>query len=117
MSLAYVYAALLLHEAKKEITGEAICEVLKAAGIEPDPALAKAWASVLKTLNIEELKTRAVAIPMAAAAPAPTTTAAAPETKPAEEKKEEKKEEAEKKAEEEKGGEEESLEGLSALFG
>ena len=112
MSMAYVYACLILHEAKKEITDEAICKILEAAGITPDKALAKAWADVIKTLNIEELKKRAVAVPMAAA-PAVTVTPAAPEAKP-EEKKEEKKEEKREEKKEEAG---EALEGLSALFG
>jgi len=113
MSMAYVYACLILHEAKKEITDEAICKILEAAGITPDKALAKAWADVIKTLNIEELKKRAVAVPMAAAVPTATVTPATPETKP-EEKKEEKKEEKREEKKEETG---EVLEGLSALFG
>ena len=107
--MEYVYAALLLHRAGKEVSEENVKKVLSAAGINPDEARVKALVAALSEVNIDEVLKSATAMPVAAPAAAP---AAAPQ--PAEE---EKKPEAkeEKKKEEEK--EEEALAGLSALFG
>ncbi len=102
--MEYVYAALLLHSAGKEITEDNVKNVLKGAGIEPDDARVKALIASLKEVNIEE------AIKQAAVAPAAAP--AAPAAAPAEEKKEEK-----KAAEEEKKSEEEAAGGLASLFG
>jgi large subunit ribosomal protein L12 len=98
----YIYSALLLHSAGKEITEEAVTNVLKAAGIEPDSAKVKALVASLKEVNIEEAIQKAAVVQ---AAPQPVQQAA--EQKPAEE---------EKPKEEEKT-EEEAVSGLSALFG
>jgi len=103
--MEYVYSALILHSLGKEINEEAIAEIIKAAGAEPDMARIKALVSALSEINIEE------AIKTAAFAPV----AAAPAEAPAEEKKEEKEEE--KKEEEEEKKEEEAIAGLGALFG
>jgi len=100
--MEYVYAALLLHSAGKEITEDNVKNVMKGAGIEPDEAKVKALVSSLKDVNIEE------AVKQAAVAPA----AAAPAAPAGEEKKEEK-----KQAEEEKKSEEEAAGGLASLFG
>jgi large subunit ribosomal protein L12 len=102
--MEYVYAALLLHKLKQNITEDSVKGVVKAAGVAPDDVRVKALVAALSEVNIEEaLKAAPVAV--AAAAPAagaaPTGGAAAAK---AEEKKEEKKEE-------------EALEGLSSLFG
>jgi len=97
----YVYSALLLHSAGKEISEEAITNVIKAAGIEPDAAKVKALVASLKEVNIDEALQKAVAVQAAQPAQAAT------EQKPAEE---------EKPKEEEKT-EEEAAGGLSALFG
>jgi len=99
--MEYVYTALLLHAAGKEISEESVNGILKAAGIEPDSARIKALTAALEGVNIDEAISTAVAIP-SPAAPA----AGAPE-----EKKEEKKEE------EKKVSEEEAAAGLGALFG
>ncbi len=101
--MEYVYAALLLHSAGKEITEDNVKNVMKGAGIEPDEAKVKALVSSLKDVNIEE------AVKQAAVAPAAAAPAAAPA---GEEKKEEK-----KPAEEEKKSEEEAAGGLASLFG
>ena len=100
-----VYAALLLHSAKKEINEANLKKVVEAAGDKPEAGKIKALVSSLEGVDIEEaIKQTAVA---ATAAPA----AAAPEAGASEEKKEEKKEEDQgKKAEE-------AAAGLSALFG
>lgn len=104
--MEYIYSALLLHSAGKEITEEAVEKVMKAAGIEPDPARVKALVASLKEVNIEEAIKSAAIAPQAAAQPASASAAA----------QEEKKEE-EKKEEEEAPTEEEALSGLGALFG
>ncbi|MCK4718599.1 MAG: 50S ribosomal protein P1 [Thermoplasmata archaeon] len=105
--MEYVYSAMILHTAGKDITEDGIAKVLKAAGVEPDTARIKALTASLDGLDIEEAISTAVAAP-AAAAPAGGAGGAAPA---AEDKKEEKKEE------EEKVSEEEAAAGLGALFG
>jgi large subunit ribosomal protein L12 len=100
--MEYVYAALLLHKLKQNITEDSVKSVVKAAGVAPDDVRVKALVAALSEVNIEEaLKAAPVAV--AAAAPAGGAAPAAAAAK-AEEKKDEKKEE-------------EALEGLSSLFG
>ena len=102
--MEYVYAAMLLHKAGKEITEDAIKAVLTAAGVTVDEARVKALVAALQGVDIEEaIKKAAVAAPVAAA-----TSAAAPV---AEEKKEEKEKVDDKKAEASAAA------GLGALFG
>lgn len=99
--MEYVYAALLLHKLKQNISEDNVKSVVKAAGVKPDDVRVKALVAALSEVNIEEaLK----AAPVAVAAAAPAGGAAAPAAAAKEEKKEEKKEE-------------EALEGLSSLFG
>ncbi len=100
--MEYVYSAMLLHSAKKEITEDAVKKVLVAAGVEADDARIKALVASLKDVNIEEAISKAAvaapvaAAPMAAAADAP----------------------AQEEVEEDKGKtEEEAAEGLGSLFG
>jgi large subunit ribosomal protein L12 len=93
-----VYAALMLHEAKKEITEENVKRLIEAAGTQVEEAKIKALVAALQGVNIDEALKQAVAIQTQ-----PTTT---------QEKKEEKKEE-----EESKKKAEEAVAGLSALFG
>lgn len=105
--MEYVYAALLLDAAKKEISANSLMEVVKAAGMSPDEARAKAVAEALKGVNIEEtIKNASV---LQAAAPAAAAAGAAPA---AGAKKEEK-----KSAAEEKASEEQAAGGLAGLFG
>ena len=106
--MEYIYAALLLHHAKKEIKEADIKAVLTAAGIAVDDARVKALVAALEGVNIEEAIHKAAFAPAAATAPAaaaPAAAAAAPAV-------EEKKKEEEKKEEEESG-----MAGLGALFG
>ncbi|MCL4390586.1 MAG: 50S ribosomal protein P1 [Candidatus Micrarchaeaceae archaeon] len=100
--MEYVYAALLLDAAGKEINEQNILEVIKAAGMNPDEAQAKAIVSSLKGVDIKEVIKNAQSMQAAA----PQQAAAAPGKA---EKKEEKKDE--KKSEEEAAG------GLAGLFG
>ncbi|HDP96127.1 MAG TPA: 50S ribosomal protein P1 [Euryarchaeota archaeon] len=104
--MEYVYSALLLHAAGKEIKEDSLTGILKAAGIEPDNARIKALTAALEGVNIEEAISTAVAMPGPAAA--------APAASVAEKKEEEKKE---KKEEEKKVSEDEAAAGLGALFG
>ena len=105
--MEYIYGALLLHSAGKEINEADLKKVLEAAGVSVETARVKAVVTSLDGVNIEEAVKTAVAAP-AATAPAAAGGAAAP----AEEKKEEAKEE-----EEEGPSEEEAMAGLGALFG
>ncbi|MCD5409459.1 MAG: 50S ribosomal protein P1 [Methanocellales archaeon] len=104
--MEYVYAALILHNAEKNIDEEGITAVLKAAGIDVDKSRVKALVAALDGVNIDEAIAQAA---FTQAAPA-----AAQATPVAEEKKEEDTKE-EKKEEEKK--EEAGMEGLGALFG
>ena len=82
--MEYVYAALVLHETKKEITEDNISSILSAVGIDVDASRAKALVAALSDVNIEEALATALAAP-AAAAPA----AAAADAAPVEEEEEE----------------------------
>ena len=107
--MEYVYAAMLLHKAGKEINEKSVSDVLTAAGIKVDAVRVKALVASLSEVDIDEAIKSAptmMAAPAAAQAPA----APAEEQKPKEEDKK-------KKAEEEKAKEDAALEGLGALFG
>jgi len=101
--MEYVYSAMLLHSAGKEITEDNVKKILTAAGVDVDDARIKALIASLDGVDIEEA-IKSAAVPVAAAA-APGGAA------PAEEKKEEAEEE-----EEEEVSEEEAAAGLGALF-
>jgi len=107
--MEYIYAAMLLHKAGKEINEENLSQVLTAAGINVDAVRVKALLASLSEVNIDEAIKSA---PTIMAAPTAASAAAEPkaEVKPKEEEKK-------KKEEEEKAKEEAALEGLGALFG
>jgi len=105
--MEYVYAAMLLHKAGKEVNEKSVSEVLKAAGVNADSARVKALVASIAEVDIDEAIKSAPA--MMAAAPAPAAEAPA--------KKEEKKPAEEEKEEDESKKEEEAMEGLGALFG
>ena len=105
--MEYVYAALMLHKLKKDITEENVTSIIKASGSEVNDAKVKSLVASLADVNIED------AIKAAPVAAAP---AAAPAGAPAAEGGEGKK--AEKKDEAADGKKEEAaMEGLSSLFG
>jgi large subunit ribosomal protein L12 len=104
--MEYIYAAMLLHKAGKEINEANVTQVLTAAGISADAVRVKALVASLAEVKIDEAIKSAPTMMAAPAAPAATPTA---EAKPKEEKKE--------KKEDEKQKEEAALEGLGALFG
>ncbi len=108
MSMEYVYAAMLLHKAGKDINEQNVTQVLTAAGVSADAVRVKALVASLAEVKIDEaIKSASM---MAAPAAAPAATAPAAEAKPKEEDKK-------KKEEEEKKKEEQALEGVGALFG
>ena len=91
-----IYAALLLHKAKKEISESAIEKILKAADATIDKGQVSKVVMGLKDADIEKIISSAAAAPVMAVAAAPA--GGAPAAAPAEGKKkkeEEKKEEAE----------------------
>ena len=104
--MEYVYAALMLHKLKKEITEENVTSIVKASGTEVNEAKVKSLVASLADVNIEDAIKAAPVAAVAAAAPA-----AAP-AEGGEGKKAEKKDEAAtgKSAEA-------AMEGLSSLFG
>jgi large subunit ribosomal protein L12 len=105
--MEYVYAALLLHKLKQDITEDNITNVIKATGSSPDAVRIKALVAALGDVNIDEaLK----AAPMTVAAAAPSSSAGASPTSETPTKEPSTEEKTEKK-------EEEALEGLSSLFG
>ena len=99
-----VYAALMLHKLKKEITEENVTSIVKASGAELNEAKVKSLVASLADVDIEDA---IKAAPVVAAAPAAAAPAAAGEGK-----KEEKKDEAAAGK-----SEEAAMEGLSSLFG
>lgn len=105
--MEYIYAAMLLHKAGKDINEANLTQVLTAAGINADTVRVKALIASLAEVKIDEAIKSAST--MMTAQPAAPAAAPAAETKPKEEKKE--------KKEDEKQKEEAALEGLGALFG
>jgi len=101
--MEYVYAAMLLHAAGKEIDEGNVTKVLKAPGLKVDEARVKALVASLDGVDIDEAIQKASVLP--AAAPA------GPAEAPAEKKEEKKGEKKEEKSEEE------AMAGLGALFG
>jgi len=104
--MEYVYAALLLHKLQKEVNEENVSSVVKASGVEVNPAQVKALIAALADVNIEEA-IKAAPVAVAAAAPAAEAAAAGGDEKKGEKK--------EKKADGK--SEEQAMEGLSSLFG
>lgn len=106
--MEYIYSAMLLHKAGKEVNEDNVKKVLTAAGVEVDGARVKALVAALQGVNIDEaIEKAAVAAPVAAAA--------APSEAPKEGGDEKKKEEVSK--EDEKKAEESAAAGLGSLFG
>jgi large subunit ribosomal protein L12 len=101
--MEYIYAALLLHKAGKDVSEENVKAVLTAAGVAADESRIKALVASLEGVDIEDAISKAAAAPVAvAAAPAAAGAAPAAEEEPEEDKKEE---------------EESGMAGLGALFG
>lgn len=102
--MEYVYAALLLHKLKQDITEDNVKNVIKATGVSPDDVRVKSLVAAISEVNIEDALKAAPIAAAAAPAAAPAASSAGAAADKEDEKKEEKKEE-------------EALEGLSSLFG
>ncbi|RAH15978.1 MAG: 50S ribosomal protein P1 [Methanobacteriota archaeon] len=100
--MEYVYAAMLLHSAGKEINEKNVKAVLKGAGVDSDDGRVKALIASLDGIDIEEAMSTAVAAPAAAPVAGGAGATEAVEEVPAEEEEEE---------------EESGFEGLGSLFG
>ena len=98
----YVYAALLLHSAGKEVNEEHVKKVVSSTGEHADEAKVKALVAALDGVDIADVVSRA-AMPTAAVAVAAPVAAEKKDEGPSEA-------EMEKKAEEAAGG-------LASLFG
>ena len=59
--MEYVYAAMLLHAAEKDIDEKAVGAILKAAGVKADDARVKALVASLDGVDISDAMTQAVA--------------------------------------------------------
>ncbi len=103
--MEYIYSALVLHSAGKEINEEGIAGILDAAGIEPDESRIKALTACLEDVDIEAAIEEGIAMPSAGVAATPAAEAA--------EEEEEEEEEEERDEEQEK---EEAAAGLGSLF-
>ena len=105
--MEYIYAAMILHSADKDINEENVKSIIEAAGIEADDARIKALIAALEDVDIDEaMETTAMAAAPAAAAPAAAEAAV-----------EEEVEEAEADDEDDEEAEEAAAAGLGALFG
>ena len=104
--MEYIYSAMVLYSAGKDITEDAVAGILKAAGVNADAAKIKALIASLEGVNIKEAIASASVMAAAPAAAAPAAASAAPAAAAAPEE-----------PEEEAVSEEEAAAGLSALFG
>ena len=98
--MQYVYTALLLNSAEKEINEENVKKVLTAVGFKADDARIKALVSSLDGVDIKEAVSKAAVASAPVAAPAAAVV-----------------EEAAEEPEEKGKTEEEAAAGLGALFG
>lgn len=105
--MEYIYSAMVLYSAGKDITEDAINAILTAAGVEADAAKIKALVASLEGVDIKEAIASAAISAAPAAAAAPAVAAAAADAPAA----------AADEPEEEAVSEEEAAAGLSALFG
>jgi len=96
--MQYVYAAMLLHSAKKEINEAAVEKIINAVGLELDKGKVKALVEALKEVNIDEVIKQASTV--VAVAPAASAKA-----------------EAKEEVKDDKKTEEEAAAGLGSLFG
>jgi large subunit ribosomal protein L12 len=102
--MEYVYAALLLHSAGKDVTEDGIKKVVEASGVVVDDVRVKALVAALEGVDIAKVLSQAAVMPVAAAAPSAAAAAAAPAA-------------SEEKEEDKEAAEESGVEGLGALFG
>ena len=102
--MEYIYAALLLHAADKEVSEDNVTKTLTSAGVAVNAARVKALTASLEGVDIAAAMEKAISAPVAAAPAAPAAGGAAAAVEEEEE-------------EEEQVSEEEAAAGLGALFG
>ncbi len=100
--MEYIYSAMLLHKAGKDVNEVNVKKVLEAASVKVDEMRVKALVAALDGVNIDEAIKEAAFAPVQAAASAPAA---------------EKEEKKEHKKEEKKVDESQAAAGLGALFG
>jgi large subunit ribosomal protein L12 len=112
--MEYVYAALVLHEAGKEVTEDNVTAILEAGDVDVDDARIKSLVAALDDVDIEEAMATQAAAPVAAGGAGGADAETEEETE----------EETEDAAEEEADAEDEddddegdAGEGLGELFG
>ena len=105
--MEYLYAALVLHKAGKEVTNDGVKAVLTAAGADVDESRVKALVAALSDVDIEEALASAVVAAPAAGGAAPAAGGAAPAAEAA----------APEEEEEEEVGEVVEDDGIGSLFG
>ena len=76
--MEYIYSAMVLYSAGKEITDDAIAAILSAAGVEADAAKIKALTASLEGVDIKEAIASASVMASPAACAAPSASAASP---------------------------------------
>ena len=103
--MEYVYAALMLHKLKKDVTEENITSIVKASGVEVNEAQVKSLVASLADVDIEE-----------AIKAAPVAAEAAPAVAPEESGEGKKEDQTQDAAASDTSGEKE-MEGLTDLFG
>lgn len=106
--MEYIYAALLLYKAGKEITESGVVSILEAAGIKVDDYRVKALISALDGVNIEEAISKSVLL---------NNNQANNNNVNNNENKVDEKENTEKEEKEPDHSEEDGMAGLGALFG
>ncbi len=103
--MEYIYAAMILHSADKDINEDNIRSIIEAAGIDVDDARIKALIAALEDVDIDEaMETTAMAAAPVAAAPVAESVV-------------EEEEEEEEEEDDEEEAEEAAAAGLGALFG
>ncbi len=87
--MEYLYSALVLYKAGKDITEDALTAVLEAAGVSVDENRVKSLVAALSGVDIDEALSNAAMMAAAPAAGAPAAAGAAEEAAPEEEEEEE----------------------------
>ena len=104
--MEYVYAAMLLNKAGKDVSADALTKTLSAAGVSVDEARVKATAAALADVDINKVIEETQLASASAAPAAPAASADTAQESP-----------AEAKEETTEASEEDVSEGLGALFG
>jgi large subunit ribosomal protein L12 len=115
--MEYVYAALVLHEAGKEVSEDNVTAILEAGGIEVDDARVKSLVAALEDVDIEEAMAEQAAAPVAAGGGAAAGGAEEAEEPEAEEAEEEAEEPEAEEDDEDDEDQPDAGEGLGNLFG